>query len=66
MFYKIKNEELVIYDEDLFGRKGNKVMSIKVEHLGLMSFAKKEAVEIKALLVKKDMVEIAGKIVGGK
>jgi len=65
MIYKIKDDELILYDEDLFGRKENRIMSVKLEHLALVQFSKAEVVEIKTLLVKKDLIEAASKLTVG-
>ncbi len=57
MIYKIKDEDLVIFEEDLLGNKGDKVAVIALEHIGLIEFSKVDLKAVKAVLVNKDKLD---------
>ena len=52
MIYKIKDEELIVYEDNLVGKE--KVMNIKLEHVGLISFSKIDLKLVKTLLADKN------------
>ena len=64
MVYKIKGDDLVIYDEDIIGNKKNKVLSIALDKIGVLGFSKSEMVEVKILLASKNKIDALSALTG--
>ena len=64
MFYKIKGDDLVMFEENILGNKGNKVMSVALKNVGVIEFNKVELKAVKTLLADKNKFAELATLVG--